>query len=1236
MSTSDDLSSPSPSIEESTEDSPVAFDIAAKLTARLSSHALERNHQRHHIDTLSTQLSNLLKATPKRPKDSKAALTGRIAKLEKERTSKSLNLSSEKALLREIASAQKSLRQHAQCESHQEAIWRKRSEIESAKESLRSTESSISEMEKVLATVQLAKRLNCTTAELITREYITSVEKMNGILLDIQHLLLHAEEKGVHVTVDKIHGKFVIKGNADSVQSAMEMIENSANKIDVQVELTEDQTLYLQQPIVLTGLKDRLMSVGSGDCVKFDFLARVHRMVLTGGPSHVSEARDIVMEVVDVVAEVRGGLDSKQAGIVVGKHGATMHDLSSKYGVVMSLFKESSSNSSDTSCLKIIGPSSKVKAAFSEVNTLLLDNEQIKETFNVDKIMKGELIHNSGASIKEFEQAVSNAVNATVFLTMDRNAPSPTLVLKCPRCAMEKANNLVSKKIKEFESNIVSVEVSPEIIPAIIGKGGSKIESLQQLGGGAVVDADKTAGMVKIYSRDASSREAVQTAVQQIIDENQVGFVDNIEKKSLGFLFGDPGKETMAAVAELKCNVQVSEEESKLTVRGTKENIVKACEVLKEFMNKNYVLELDIHAEDETLLFSGGEKSLLHTVKSRYDVKALFRKDRGVLQIRGEVDKVEAAKKEVEEFLYGGEGITVIKFKVPEDAIGSIVGKGGDNLTKLESEFEGVRIHIPRDSNTVSLRGPEDNVKKCRIKLVTEIATYRVSDTMDLTPGQHSDISNDVDTIKRIAGSSGTSISLIEGSIKIRGVSRDVRDAKALLREHFSGSYSGYIDLNVPQYDRLKSTLSKDASHFERVKLSTGAGVVLDETESAIKITGKKANVKKAKLSLMGFLDFVFPKQIQTVKVHKTLFKSMCDPEKLAEVAVATSASVYLDRDLISVVVNSESADDATKAVELVNARLVESEKLNYVFRLATADAWLLPLIIGKAGKNVKKIEAATGCSIDVFKDELSVVVRGESKDAVQSGREAVEAIVDQARKECVFVELPESAIPAFVGKGGAHIKQLSAAHEVEIEKTKKHQSTIKITGKEEAVANAKDSVLSWLSEWEVSHTGLSIDVEEQFIPAIIGKSGETIRSIQKDTKCKIDIDRIHSTLTVREGTESARIEAMDRIKTIIEEEKAIASERAAEKEKLSQEQAELARVNAKAHETSAPSGPSDLKTEDTTVDDLSGIKDRSKEFSARPVGWAASKSKTNDPSMDAIEVCFIISSDEILHCNYS
>jgi predicted PilT family ATPase len=293
---------------------------------------------------------------------------------------------------------------------------------------------------------------------------------------------------------------------------------------------------------------------------------------------------------------------------------------------------------------------------------------------------------------------------------------------------------------------------------------------------------------------------------------------------------------------------------------------------------------------------------------------------------------------------------------------------------------------------------------------------------------------------------------------------------------------------------------------------------------------------------------------------------------------------------------------------------LVESEKLNYVFRLATTDAWLLPIIIGKAGKNVKKIETDSGCIIDIFKDELTVVVRAESEEAVDLGKNAVETIVDQARKENVFIELPESAIPAFVGKGGAHIKQLSLEHDVEIEKTKKHQNLIRIIGKEEAVANAKDAVLSWLSEWEASHTGLTIDVDEQFIPSIVGKGGETIRSIQKETKCKIDIDKIHSTLTVREGTESARVEAMDRVKAIIEEEKATAAERAAEREKLRQEQAELARINAKTRDASSDQKPADAE------EDLSGVKDRSREFSARPVGWAATKFKNNGANMDAIE----------------
>eukprot|EP00804_Cyclotella_cryptica_P030036 CCRYP_016943-RA/>CCRYP_016943-RA protein AED:0.40 eAED:0.42 QI:0/0/0/1/1/1/2/0/283 len=277
----------------------------------------------------------------------------------------------------------------------------------------------------------------------------------------------------------------------------------------------------------------------------------------------------------------------------------------------------------------------------------------------------------------------------------------------------------------------------------------------------------------------------------------------------------------MAQVAEFGCNVfSVSNDDSKLIIKGTKEGIAKTSGILKLFLAKNYIVEINVHLEDATLFFIGGAKSVLQNLELKHDVKASFGKDKGSLLLQGEYDSVQCTRKKMESFLYGGEGLAVCKFKVPEDAIGIIVGN--------------------------------------------------------------------------------------------------------------------------------------------------------------------------------GIIDFS--------SVHKALFKSMDDPKKLAEIAAATGALIYLDSNLVSVVVRSDSPEDeSTKALELVNARLAESEKVNYVFRLAKSDAWLLPIIIDKGRQSIKKIEAETGCIIDIFKDELSVVVCTESEDAVGLGKDVLEVIISQAIKECVF-----------------------------------------------------------------------------------------------------------------------------------------------------------------------------------------------------------------------------------------
>eukprot|EP00956_Cyclotella_meneghiniana_P002836 scaffold3355_cov27-Cyclotella_meneghiniana.AAC.1 len=721
---------------------PPTFDLHSKLTNRLTSQRRELSSHQQALHAQTTHLSNLVKSSPKKPRDTKSTLSSRVSALEKQRSLSSVSLSKEKQIVRDIQNAQRQLRLHDEYEQHQLTIYNKRQEIEVTKKLMGGLNENIIEITKVLETVELAAALKCTPKDIVTKEVTCSVQKLNGVLDDLHsftNVLSNQTERGIQITIDKLHGKFIVRGkNSSVVSNAISEINNVMNKIVYEWKLTngdDDDTLciYLQQPSVLDGWKRKCREEYG---VRLELLTRLNKVVLTGSAEKIEGAkRDI--EKMDVITKLYHGLDGKQVAIVIGKHGGRIHELSSKYGVVMNVIKDNSgggkkkkkeeqggeentsteeaitaaatTTTTTTSSLKIIGPAVEADMALSAVKTLLYDNELIQESYDIEPIMKSELMKNGGVCIKEFESSISSAVNAAVYLNVERSSsllltnkdndnaatataapaatatstttttPRPTLITKCPRFVTDRVKKLVVKKIADFESNIVTLTVPSQSIPAIIGKKGSKIDSLQQLG--ASIDVDSTTGIVKIYSHKKEKRIAVKHAIEQIIHENQIGHVD-IDKKILGVLFGDTGKEIMSRMnTELSCNVSVNEDDTRLIVKGSQENIDKSIELLNAFMEKNQVLEVEICDEDAGLLFAsrGGDKSLLNTVESKYGVHGTYRSDREVLVLRGEMEKVEAAKKVIDKFLYGGEGITVVKFKVAEDAIGGIVGKGEYN-----------------------------------------------------------------------------------------------------------------------------------------------------------------------------------------------------------------------------------------------------------------------------------------------------------------------------------------------------------------------------------------------------------------------------------------------------------------------------------------------------------------------------------------------------------------------------
>ena len=601
------------------------------------------------------------------------------------------------------------------------------------------------------------------------------------------------------------------------------------------------------------------------------------------------------------------------------------------------------------------------------------------------------------------------------------------------------------------------------------------------------------------------------------------------------------------------------------------------------------------------MLKMGGKDSILSTVQKEHGVNTNLRREKNNLQIRGEADKVKAAIKDVQTFLNGGEGNVVVKFKVAGEALGGVIGKGGSNIAKLEADFEGVRIHIPREGHVVSIRGPEENVKKCRSKLLTDIATTRVTDSIDgISDEKFNELSNS-DFIRRTSRFTNASITLSENSVRIRGISDDVRDAKASINEHLTGTYRAFIDLEGSQTERVKNAAEKDSSHFDRIKATTGA--VIDIDAFTIVISGKKSNVKKAKHQLMEWLGFILGDELRSLKIHRALYKPMSNPEQLANIANELGACVSLDRDMNCILIRSEDPACSGGALQLLEGMLVEAKKLNLFVKFETADTWLLSIIVGKGGATIRKLEQDSNCKFGIIKEEAAVVISGETEDAVQSGKAAVDEIVDQARKECIFTDIPESAMAAFIGKGGSGIKKFSSDNHVKMERINKlHSGTIKITGKEENVATARDAVVAWVMEWEASNEGISVDIDERIIPVVIGKGGETIRRIQKETGCKLDIDRQHSSITAREGgSDNARKEAIAKVQTIIDEEMIQIVKRTAEKE-----QAEDARAGArsKATENGSSEAPAGTAVKPPATD-VAGIKDRSSEFASKPVGWA-------------------------------
>lgn len=306
-------------------------------------------------------------------------------------------------------------------------------------------------------------------------------------------------------------------------------------------------------------------------------------------------------------------------------------------------------------------------------------------------------------------------------------------------------------------------------------------------------------------------------------------------------------------------------------------------------MAENYLEEVEISAEDEPTLLAGGSDSPIQSFQTEFGAELAVVRSRYVVIVKGAKSNVEAAVRRLKQFLHGGDGYTVSRISVTDQALGVVIGKGGSKRAELEKNHEGVSLFIHR-TNRITIRGPEEAVEACRVDIIRLVSSVKVQQVLPLTPEQRETL-NKGDALRRATNGIPVTVNVTDDSVKIRGVYQDVRDAKAMLSEVITGVYEARVELESSQLACVRGAC-RDPSHFQRMQESTNAEVKLDISTNSVVITGKRSNVRKAKNLVVSFLEFLLPSDFSRLKISKPLQTTVGEAAALADVAAVSGASV--------------------------------------------------------------------------------------------------------------------------------------------------------------------------------------------------------------------------------------------------------------------------------------------------------------------------------------------------------
>lgn len=492
-----------------------------------------------------------------------------------------------------------------------------------------------------------------------------------------------------------------------------------------------------------------------------------------------------------------------------------------------------------------------------------------------------------------------------------------------------------------------------------------------------------------------------------------------------------------------------------------------------------------------------------------------------------QIQQLNVALKKVKVATAIGAAVTdfvTIEVTVPEDRMGVVIGRQFANLRQIELDC-GVLLDVDNKANIVKITSTP--AKTVLAKEAIENITLATNHSIGLHP----------DTVKVLMIQKSKNLQELEQRLGLKiDINRpegiltvNASPAKAkLLDKAIKELVEGKTDIQLPA-EIVPKLIGKKGETINQLMEDTGCLVDIDKVTNSVRLCGMKENVAKAKNFILELIDEQSQREKDVFATDRAFFASsdyedfkfdffaeflMANKAQQLKLLRAGAADAKIKVSKLEKKINVMGNKKQLSAIdEALHERIRAFESHHWLYE--AQDNYVLSLIIGKKGSKIKQIEeefASGKVRIDIQGDYVCVF--GENQDVIDGAKAKIMDVVGQnqrsffltsqylvtilmTNKRAKLNEIEKSSgcklnLPP-PPAGGAHNASRSSDDD---------QVKINLNGTLDAITNAK----RMLEDVAEAHHVHYLPLDDDEIPTVIGKKGETISQLESTSGAKIRV----------------------------------------------------------------------------------------------------------------------------------